>query len=485
MANFHILTSYATTVYDHLNIIHYENISSLSIINETNNFISINTKNKLNWPVLILSILSIFGIVGNLLVCASISLDKQLQTVTNFFLFSLAIADCLLSLVVLPLAIIKDFQGSWQLPMVICNIYVFLDVLLCTTSIWHLTIVSIDRFLYISRPFRSREQSKFKTFCIIILIWTFSIGISCTILILGFADQRNILVIDNHKRLCALNNNSFIIFGSIICFCIPCVLMVVTYSLTIRRLQQQAAKYYSDPDDHSMMMSQATHRLRRHKSTSKVRSSSSSSPRNYQKTLIKDTSNSTSIPTPSSSHSAALIETDNKSNHLEWPKSSRSSLNSSTSNTNQRSFLHSTFVQKAFHAFKGGTETTSERRAMKVLGIVFFVFLVAWLPFSILNILAVVCPSCGIQPSLLNLTSWLGYISSNLNPIIYTAFNVRFRRAFVSILTCQLNYFSHKRKRNNLYIFIASNNNQISMSTEQRQRFFSLRRLPKKRNSFT
>jgi hypothetical protein len=81
------------------------------------------------------------------------------------------------------------------------------------------------------------------------------------------------------------------------------------------------------------------------------------------------------------------------------------------------SFLHNTFVQKAVDVFKGGTETTSERRAMKVLGIVFFVFLVAWLPFSILNILSAVCPSCGVQTSLLNLTSWFGYISSNLNPV--------------------------------------------------------------------
>lgn len=87
------------------------------------------------------------------------------------------------------------------------------------------------------------------------------------------------------------------------------------------------------------------------------------------------------------------------------------------SNGHQRSFFQNTLVQKAVHAFKGGTETTSERRAMKVLGIVFFVFLVAWLPFSILNILAAVCPSCGVQTSLLNLTSWLGYISSNLNPV--------------------------------------------------------------------
>src|SRR5690349_25041467 len=79
--------------------------------------------------------------------------------------------------------------GSWQLPIIFCNLYVFLDVLLCTTSIWHLTILSIDRFLHISHPFWNRERSKCKTFLIILLIWTFSIAISCTILILGFANE--------------------------------------------------------------------------------------------------------------------------------------------------------------------------------------------------------------------------------------------------------------------------------------------------------
>ncbi len=72
--------------------------------------------------------------------------------------------------------------------------------------------------------------------------------------------------------------------------------------------------------------------------------------------------------------------------------------------------------------------------------------------------------------------------------IIYTAFNVRFRRAFVSILTCQTNYFSHKRKRNNLYIFVASNNHhQIPINHEQY--FFPSRRSLNgrrpKRKSFT
>jgi hypothetical protein len=111
MTNLDVSTHYSTIEHLHLSFIHDHNLSLLSTLNLTNDIISINT-NQLNWPVLTLSILAIFGTLGNLLVCASISLDKQLQTVTNWFLFSLAIADCLVSLVVLPLSIIKDFQGK-------------------------------------------------------------------------------------------------------------------------------------------------------------------------------------------------------------------------------------------------------------------------------------------------------------------------------------------------------------------------------------
>lgn len=96
----------------HLNFFHndhYENFTSIT--NLTNELLSSDT-NERNWPILILSISAIFGTLGNLLVCVSISLDKQLQTSTNWFLFSLAIADLLVSLIVLPLSIIKDFQGK-------------------------------------------------------------------------------------------------------------------------------------------------------------------------------------------------------------------------------------------------------------------------------------------------------------------------------------------------------------------------------------
>ena len=64
------------------------------------------------WPVLLLSFFSIIGIVGNILVCLAIATERRLQNRTNWFLFSLALADMLVSGLVIPLAVVKEFTGN-------------------------------------------------------------------------------------------------------------------------------------------------------------------------------------------------------------------------------------------------------------------------------------------------------------------------------------------------------------------------------------
>ena len=82
---------------------------------------------------------------------------------------------------------------------------------------------------------------------------------------------------------------------------------------------------------------------------------------------------------------------------------------------------------------------SNEKKASKVLGIIFAVFVVLWTPFFMMNILSVVCEQCikAITPAMMASIVWLGYMSSLANPIIYTMFNTAFRRAFYRILTCQ------------------------------------------------
>ena len=84
--------------------------------------------------------------------------------------------------------------------------------------------------------------------------------------------------------------------------------------------------------------------------------------------------------------------------------------------------------------------TTNERKASKVLGIIFAVFVILWTPFFTVNILSVTCEHCmqNMTSELMSVFVWMGYTASLANPIIYTMFNTAFRRAFIRILKCHI-----------------------------------------------
>lgn len=64
------------------------------------------------WSYLFVFVFIVAGGLGNILVCLAVALDKKLQNVTNYFLLSLAVADLLVSLFVMPLGAVPAFLGK-------------------------------------------------------------------------------------------------------------------------------------------------------------------------------------------------------------------------------------------------------------------------------------------------------------------------------------------------------------------------------------
>uniref|UniRef100_A0A1B0D3C9 G-protein coupled receptors family 1 profile domain-containing protein n=1 Tax=Phlebotomus papatasi TaxID=29031 RepID=A0A1B0D3C9_PHLPP len=78
----------------------------------------------------------------------------------------------------------------------------------------------------------------------------------------------------------------------------------------------------------------------------------------------------------------------------------------------------------------------SDHKAAITVGVIMGVFLICWVPFFCVNIVAAFCKTC-IGGQTFKILSWLGYSNSAFNPIIYSIFNAEFREAFKRILTAR------------------------------------------------
>lgn len=67
-----------------------------------------------NWIFLFLIPLVLVTAVGNILVCVVVVHIPKLQTANNLFLMSLAVADLMVAVLVMPLGLVKDFYGRFQ-----------------------------------------------------------------------------------------------------------------------------------------------------------------------------------------------------------------------------------------------------------------------------------------------------------------------------------------------------------------------------------
>ena len=95
-------------------------------------------------------------------------------------------------------------------------------------------------------------------------------------------------------------------------------------------------------------------------------------------------------------------------------------------------------------AARGESKLNSrERRAEKTLIWVFVCFVVLWMPFFFTNFTYGMCGTkCKIPPDIFLAFTWLGYISSGVNPCIYTWLNKDFRFAFKKLLTCRMSHLN-------------------------------------------
>ncbi|MFT7813312.1 5-hydroxytryptamine receptor 1D [Arapaima gigas] len=327
----------------------------------------------------VLAVVTLATMLSNAFVITTILLTRKLHTPANFLIGSLAVTDLLVSILVMPISIVYTVSKTWSFGQIMCDIWLSSDVTFCTASILHLCVIALDRYWAITDALKySKRRTTRHAGAMIAVVWIISISISMPPL---FWRQEKA-----HEELkeCKVNTTqiSYTLYSTFGAFYVPTVLLIILYG---RIYVAARSRIFKTPTTHG----------KRFTTAQLVRNSAGSS---------LSSINSSSNQEGSHLHGSPVF-----------------------TNSVKVKLADSVLERKRICAAR-------EKKATKTLGIILGAFIVCWLPFFVITLYVGITgcsiTSCSLIPVLFDVFTWLGYLNSLINPVIYTVFNDDFKQAF-------------------------------------------------------
>ncbi|XP_028293599.1 5-hydroxytryptamine receptor 1D [Gouania willdenowi] len=330
----------------------------------------------------LLAVVTLASALSNAFVIATIFLTRKLHTPANFLIGSLAVTDLLVSILVMPISIVYTVTKTWSLGQIVCDIWLSSDITFCTASILHLCVIALDRYWAITDALEySKRRTMGRAGVMVGVVWVISISISMPPLFWRQAKA--------HEELkeCVVNTDqlSYTLYSTFGAFYVPTILLVILYG---RIYVAARSRIFKMP---------------------------ASSGKRFTTAQLIQTSAGSSL--------CSL----NSASHQEGHHHSTGGGSPLLVNSVKVKLADSVLERKRLCAAR-------ERKATKTLGIILGAFIVCWLPFFVDTLVMAMCEECWFDPVLFDIFTWLGYLNSLINPIIYTAFNDEFKQAFQKLI---------------------------------------------------
>ncbi|XP_041939868.1 5-hydroxytryptamine receptor 7 [Alosa sapidissima] len=357
---------------------------------------------------LILTLLTFLTICGNLLVVMSVCFVKKLKQPSNYLIVSLAIADLSVAVAVMPFVSITDLiGGQWIFGRVFCNVFIAMDVMCCTASIMTLCVISIDRYMGITKPLTYPVRQNGRCMAkMVFSVWLLSASITLPPLF-GWAQNVN----DGH--VCLISQDlGYTVYSTAVAFYIPMSVMLYMYYRIYRAAKVSAAKHTIAGFPRAASAAAARPRAGEDKE--------------------EDEEEGGRDGTGGGGRRSGMMGAECAAAALKLQREAEECASFSRLLRSDR---------KTLSIFR------REQKAAATLGVVVGAFSVCWLPFFLLSTARpFVCGvECSCVPLWLERTFlWLGYTNSLVNPFIYAFFNRDLRTTYNNLIRCRYRNINRK-----------------------------------------
>lgn len=120
------------------------------------------------------SLTAVLGTFGNFLVCVAVLTSQRLRRCSNFLLVSLAVADLIITMACAPLLVVMAAKLSFtqECLTILEHDYANIAHLSCSSSIFHLAAISVDRYLAVVFPLRHGTiMKKYGLKVMLVIVW--------------------------------------------------------------------------------------------------------------------------------------------------------------------------------------------------------------------------------------------------------------------------------------------------------------------------
>ncbi|KAM3929181.1 histamine H3 receptor-like [Leptodactylus fuscus] len=322
-------------------------------------------------------------VLGNTLVIFAFIIDQRLRNQSNFFFLNLAICDFFVGAFCIPVSASYILTGKWILGDVLCKVWLVADNLMCTASVFNIVLISYDRFFSITLAveYRSQQRNHSQTAVKMAFVWVLSFLLySPAIILWDYIGGDSPIP----KDICVAGyyyNWHFLLGASTFDFFLP-LICIIFFNLSI---------YWN------------------------IRKRS-------KKTTHQVFPPSVTYPDENDICSELAVICKVRERKERQQESRRCDPQSSISIVHFSS-------QSSVQAMK----LSRDKKVARSLMVLVCVFGICWAPYTLLQTMRAACHDNCVETYWNQVTSWLLWINSSVNPVIYPLCHKSFRDALVKM----------------------------------------------------